>query len=214
MRIGILGSGRVGQALGKKLVEIGHEVMLGTRDPEKLKDWKSQVGENGHTGSLSEAATFGEILFSAFPGSATLNALAQAGEANLNGKVLIDVSNSLIRSEGKPTTMFVSNTDSVAEQIQRAYPQVKVVKTLNTLGVGVMVNPRQLADGDHDIFISGNDAEAKAQVVQLLTGEFGWRRVTDLGDITTARGAEMYMMLWIRLLATFGTPVFNIKIVR
>ncbi len=214
MKIGRLGSGRVGQGLGSKLVEAGYEVMVGSRDPGKLNEWKAKAGGNARTGSLAETAAFGEILFSAFPGSATLSALAQAGEANLNGKILIDVSNSLNRSEGAPTTMLVVNTDSLAEQIQRTYPNVKVVKSLNTVGVAVMVNPRQLADGEHDLFISGNDAEAKAQVTQLLTQALGWRHVTDLGDITTARGAEMYMMLWIRLLAAFKTPVFNIKIVR
>ncbi len=214
MRIGILGSGRVGQALGSKLAEAGHEVMVGSREPGKLNDWKAKAGGNARTGSLAEAAAFGEILFSALPGSAVLSALALAGEANLNGKILIDVSNSLNRSEGAPTTMSVVNTDSLAEQIQRTYPQVKVVKTLNTVGAAVMVNPRQLADGDHDLFISGNDAEVKAEVTQLLTAGLGWRHVTDLGDITTARGAEMYMMLWIRLLSAFKTPLFNIKIVR
>ncbi len=214
MKIGILGSGRVGKNLGNKLVEVGYEVMLASRDPGKLKDWQLQAGENAHTGSLAETAAFGEILFSALPGSAVLNALSEAGEGSLSGKILIDVSNSLNRSEGAPTTMLVTNTDSLAEQIQRTYPQTKVVKTLNTVGAAVMTNPRQLADGDHDLFISGNDADAKAQVIQLLTQGFGWRRVFDLGDITTARGAEMYMMLWIRLLTALGTPLFNIKLVR
>ncbi len=214
MNIGVLGSGRVGQALGKKLAEVGHQVMLGTRDPGKLMDWKAQAGGNARIGSVAEAAAFGEILFSAIRGSATLSALAQAGEANLNGKILIDVSNSIVRSEGALVTMAVENTDSLAEQIQRTYPLVKVVKTLNTVGAAVMVNPRQLADGEHDLLISGNDADAKAQVVQFLTASFGWRHVIDLGDITTARGAEMYVMLWLRLLAAFGTPLFNIKIVR
>ncbi len=214
MRIGILGSGKVGQLLGGKFAEAGYEVMLGSRDPRKLNEWKSKAGGNARTGSLAEAAAFGEILFSAFPGSATLSALSQAGEQNLNGKILIDVSNSLSRSEGVPATMLVENTDSIAEQIQRAYPRVKVVKTFNTVAAAVMVNPRQLADGEHDLFVSGNDAEAKAQVTQLLMQGLGWRHVIDLGDITTARGSEMYIMLWVRLWSALGTPLFNIRIVR
>ncbi len=132
----------------------------------------------------------------------------------MNGKILIDLCNTVIFSEGKPTTLHVANTDSLAEQIQRAYPQVKVVKTLNTVGSSVMVNPRQVANGKHDLFISGNDADAKARVTQLLTSWFGWRHVIDLGDITTARSAEMYFILWNNIRVKLGTPLFNIKIVQ
>lgn len=132
----------------------------------------------------------------------------------MNGKILIDLSNSVMFSEGKPTTLLVANTDSIAEQIQRAYPQVKVVKTLNSVGASVMVNPRQVADGEYDLFLSGNDPSAKTQVSQLLTTWFGWRHIFDLGDITTARSAEMYFILWNNIRVKSGTPLFNIKIVQ
>ncbi|NTU64818.1 MAG: NADP oxidoreductase, partial [Chloroflexi bacterium] len=134
-------------------------------------------------------------------------------EANLNGKTLIDISNPLDFSKGMPPTLFVKDSDSLAEQIQRAFPKVNVVKTLNTMTASVMVNPGQLAGGDHTVFVSGNDAGAKAQVAELLKG-FGWRDIIDVGDITTARGTEMLLPIWIRLMGALQTPFFNFKIVK
>ena len=214
MKVGVFGSGTVGQAIGGKVAELGHEVMVGTRNPDKLQDWLGKVGGNAQVGSLAEAAAYGEILFLATNGSGSLEALALAGETNLNGKILIDISNPLDFSHGMPPMLFVSNTDSLGEQIQRAYPQVKVVKTLNTVTASLMVNPRQLADGDHHLFVSGNDADAKAQVVNLLTTWFGWKQVIDLGDIATARGTEMYLPIWLRLWGALGTGLFNVKVVK
>jgi predicted dinucleotide-binding enzyme len=199
MKVGVFGSGMVGQAIGGKAAELGHEVMVGTRNPAKLQDWLRKVGGSARVGSLAETAAHGEILFNATNGGGSLEALALAGEANLNGKILIDISNPLDFSHGMPPTLLVSNTDSLGEQIQRAYPQVKVVKTLNTVTASLMVNPRQLADGDHHLFVSGNDADAKIQVVNLLTTWFGWKHIIDLGDITTARSTEMYLPIWLRL---------------
>jgi predicted dinucleotide-binding enzyme len=143
-----------------------------------------------------------------------LEALKAAGEANLKGKILMDIANPLDFSKGMPSSLSVSNTDSLGEQIQRAFPEVKVVKTLNTVNAYVMANPRQLADGDHHVFVSGNDAEAKAQVTDLLKNGFGWKQVIDLGDITSARGAEMYLLLWLRLFGALQTPMYNIKVVK
>lgn len=214
MKIGVLGSGTVGQTIGGKLVELGHEVMMGTRNSAKLQDWLAQVGGNAQIGSFAETAAYGQILFNATNGNGSLEALALAGEANLNGKILIDISNPLDFSQGMPPSLFVSNTDSLGEQIQRAYPHVKVVKTLNTMTASLMVNPRQLADGDHHLFISGNDVQAKEQVASLLASWFGWRQILDLGDISTARGAEMYLPIWLRLWGAMGTGLFNIKVVR
>ncbi len=214
MKIGILGAGRVGQALGGKLASVGNQVMLGTRDPSKLTDWLNKMGANAKVGSFIETAAFGEILFNATSASASLDVLKQAGEVNLRGKILIDLANPMQFSPGKPVTLFIANTDSLAEQIQRAYPNTKVVKTLNTVSALLMADPSQLANGDHDLFISGNDAQAKAQVTQLLQEWFGWQHVNDLGDITSARAAEMYEMLWARLRNLFGTGIFNIKVVR
>lgn len=227
MKLGILGTGVVGQTIAAKLVDIGQEVMIGTRDVAKVMAdtqpnpygmppfsvWRQQHPKVG-LGTFAEAAAYGEALVNATNGSGTLAALAQAGEANLNGKILIDISNPLDFSQGMPPVLSVSNTDSLGEQIQRTYPQLKVVKTLNTLNANLMVNPGQLAGGDHHIFVSGNEAAAKAQVVQWLQGWFGWREVIDLGDITSARGTEMYLPLWLRLFGAVNNPIFNIKLVR
>jgi predicted dinucleotide-binding enzyme len=115
MKVGILGAGRVAQTLGNKLVEVNQEVMLGTRNPEKLKDWLAKTGSNAKVGSLAETATYGEILINAVKGTPTLEALAQAGAAGMNCKILIELTNSLIFTEGKPTTLLVANTDSLAD---------------------------------------------------------------------------------------------------
>ena len=227
MNIGIMGTGIVGKTLGAKLVEVGHAVMIGTRDPAKtlartepdrygnpsLSVWLQQHPKI-KLGTFAEAAAHGEIVINATNGATSLDVLKAAGEANLDGKVLMDIANPLDASQGMPPALFVSNTDSLAEQIQRAFPEVKVVKTLNTMNAYVMANPRQLADGDHHAFVSGNDAQAKAQVIDLLTDGFGWKHVIDLGDITTARGAEMYLPIWLRLWGALGTGIFNVKIVK
>jgi len=214
MKVGILGSGMVGQAIGSKVAELGHEVMLGTRDLTKLQDWLGHVGGNARVSSFAETAAHGELLFNATSGGGSLQALSLAGEANTNGKILVDISNPLDFSHGMPPSLFVSNTDSLGEQIQRAYPNVKVVKTLNTVTASLMVDPRQLADGEHHIFVSGNDAKAKAQVVTLLSTWFGWKYIIDLGDITTARGTEMYLPIWLQLWGALGTGMFNIQVVK
>lgn len=224
MKVGIVGSGIVGQTLGAKLVERGEDVVLGTRSPgdmdakrgmgAPLKDWLSQTGGKARIASFAEAAAHGEVVINATSGPASIEALTAAGAANLKGKILIDVSNPLDFTRGFPPTLSVSNTDSNAEQIQRAFPDAKVVKTLNTTTASVMVDPAKVANGDHDLFVSGNDAQAKAQVTELLKRWFGWRSVIDLGDITTARGAEMLLPLWVRLYAALGTAMFNFKIAR
>jgi hypothetical protein len=224
MKIGILGSGTVGQTLGAKLVERGEDVILGTRSPtqldakrgmgKSLAEWLSQVQGKARVATFAAAAAHGEILINATSGDGSLPALRSAGEQHLNGKILIDVANPLDFSHGMPPTLSVCNTDSLGEQIQRAFPQVKVVKTLNTTTVLVMVNPGSVGGGDHHLFVSGNDAGAKTRVVELLRHWFGWREVIDLGDITTARGAEMLLPVWLRLWSALKTPMFNFKIVR
>jgi predicted dinucleotide-binding enzyme len=212
MKIGILGSGMVGQALAAKLAEQGQDVMVSSRNPAKVAAWAGSVGVK--VGSLSDTAAHGEIVINATKGDASLEALRAAGEANLAGKILVDIANPLDFSRGMPPTLFVSNTDSLGEQIQRAFPQAKVVKTLNTLSAGLMVNPGALAGGDHTIFVSGNDAAAKAEVSRLLAEWFGWRDIIDLGDISTARGTEALLPVWIRLMMAFGHVNFQFKIVR
>lgn len=214
MKIGVIGSGVVGQAIAAKLVELGHNVMVGTRTPEKLQEWLGSVGHKAQVGSFAATAAHGEIIVNATSGAGSLAALELAGADNLDGKILMDIANPLDFSNGMPPSLSVVNTDSLGEQIQRAFPGVKVVKTLNTMNAHLMVNPQQLAGADHHIFVCGNDAQAKAQVTEILTQGFGWRHVIDLGDITNARGTEMLLPIWIRLWGALGTPMFNFKIVR
>ena len=210
--MGVLGSGPVGQAISSRLAELGHDVMIGTRDPNKLKEWQRGGGAGVIIGSFAQTAAHGEMIFNTTNGAGSLSALTLAGEDYLNGKVLVDISNPLDTSKGMPPSFFVSNTDSLGEQIQRTFPNVKVIKTLNTMNNRVMVRPRDLADGDHHGFLSGNNAEAKAQVAEVLRN-FGLVNILDLGDITTARAVEMYMALWLRLWGSINNPNYNIKIV-
>jgi predicted dinucleotide-binding enzyme len=224
MKVGIIGSGIVGQTIGGKLAERGEDVILGTRTPDNLSDkrgqgrsleeWLMATGGKARVATFAEAAEHGEIVINATSGTGSIEALELAGEQNLKGKILIDISNALDFSRGMPPTLTVCNTDSLGEQIQRAFPEVKVVKTLNTMNAYVMVDPAKVAGGDHDLFVSGNDASAKARVIELLEHWFGWRTVIDLGDITTARGTEMLLPIWVRLLGVLGTPMFNFKIAR
>jgi hypothetical protein len=224
MKVGILGSGVVGQTIGAKLVERGEDVLLGTRSPDdvdekrgrapSLAEWLAGTGDKAQLGTFAEAAAHGEVVINATSGMGSLEALRLAGEANLDGKILMDISNPLDFSGGVPPILSVCNTDSLGEQIQRAFPKAKVVKTLNTTNAMVMVDPLRVAGGEHDLFVSGNDAEAKTRVTVLLKAWFGWRSVIDLGDITTARGAEMILPMWLRLWGALGTPMFNFRIAR
>jgi hypothetical protein len=213
-RFGVLGTGVVGRTLAGKLVSLGHEVMMGSRERgnEKAVAWAEEAGAHASEGSFADAAGFGEVVVNATAGSASLDALASAGPENLAGKVLIDVANGLDFSAGMPPTLTVCNTDSLAEQIQRAFPEASVVKALNTVNAGVMVDP-EVVPGTH-IFVSGNDEDAKARVEELLQS-FGWPRenIMDLGDLTAARGMEMYLPLWLRLFGATGTAQLNVKVV-
>ncbi len=215
MKIGVLGTGMVGEAIGTKLVQLGHSVKMGSRtaNNDKAAAWVKQNGDKTSQGTFAEAAAFGEILFNCTSGKASLDALQLARAENLKGKVLIDIANPLDFSHGVPPSLLVCNTDSLGEQIQRAFPEAKVVKTLNTMNCNLMVNPGLLKD-DHLVFVSGNDAEAKATVTMILKDWFGWQSVIDLGDITTARGTEMVLPLWVSLLSKVGSPVFNFKLVK
>ena len=215
MRIGILGTGVVGQTIGTKLVSLGHEVRLGSRKAgnEKAKTWAKSAGRGASAGTFADAATFGEIVFNCTSGMGSLEALRQAGAKNLDGKVLVDVANPLDFSKGMPPTLTVCNTDSLGEQIQREFPKARVVKSLNTVTCTVMVEPSKVP-GDHAIFVCGNDAAAKAQVSDILKKWFGWKSIIDLGDISSARGAEMVLPLWVRLMGTFHSPNFNFVISR
>ena len=189
----------VGRAIAGVLAELGHDVRVGSRSS----------GEDRVP--FAEAAAHGELLFNCTNGRGSLDALAAAGGPNLDGKVLIDVSNALDFSGGAPA-LFVANTDSLGERIQREFPRARVVKALNTVNCNVMVEPTSIP-GDHVVFVSGDDEDAKRRATSLL-GEFGWpaERVIDLGDISTARGPEMYVMLWVRLMPVVGGPAFNVTL--
>jgi len=215
MKIGILGSGMVGNTIGTKLVSLGHDVKMGSRTADNAKgaEWVKANGSKASKGTFADAAAFGEILFNCTHGMASLEALKQAGPNHLKGKVLVDIANALDFSKGMPPTLAVCNTDSLGEQIQRAFPDVKVVKALNTVNCSLMVNP-SLIKGEHDLFICGNDAQAKAKVVEILKNWFGWKSVIDLGDITSARATEMILPIWVRLMGLYQSPNFNFKIVR
>jgi predicted dinucleotide-binding enzyme len=226
MKIAVLGTGMAGRVLAGKLDELGHEVTVGTRDvaatmartePDGMGNPPYPTWAARHPAvplaTFADATADAELIVNATSGKVSIAALEAAGRPNLAGKVLLDIANTLDFSKGFPPTLFVANTDSLGEQIQRTFPQLRVVKALNTMNAHLMVNPRQLADGDHSAFVSGNDAEAKRTVTELLEA-FGHSDVIDLGDITTARGSEMLLPIWLRLYGALNNPTFNFKIVR
>lgn len=215
MRIGVLGTGTVGHAVATRLVELGHDVVMGSRDATNPKAiaWADSTGAHAAAGDFAAAATHGELVVNATAGTGSLAALAAAGDA-LAGKVLLDIANALDFSGGMPPSLAVANTDSLGEQIQRAHPRARVVKTLNTVTADVMVHPGLVA-AEHSVFVAGDDAEAKATAAHLLE-QFGWPRgsILDLGGIQAARGMEMYLPLWLSLRSALGTAVFNVRVVR
>lgn len=215
MKIGILGSGSVGATLATGFVGRGHEVRMGARSATgaRAAEWAKSAGDRASHGTFADAASFGEMLFNCTKGEASVDALRAAGEANLAGKVLVDVSNPLDFSKGMPPSLFIANTDSLGEAIQRAFPKLRVVKALNTVPAPLMVNPGK-ASGDHDLLVCGNGAGAKREVIELLKTAFGWKVAIDLGDITAARGSEAYLLLFLRLMGALRTHEFNIHVVR
>ena len=217
MRIAVLGTGVAGRTLGAKLVEVGHAVTMGSRTAtnEAAAQWAAAAGPLAKAATYFDAAADGEVVINATPGTVSLDVLAAASTRNLDGKVLIDVANPLDHSAGFPPSLSIANTDSLAETIQRAFPTARVVKALNTMRADVMVAPERLAGGDHDVFLAGDDADAK-EVVQGLLAEFGWRpeHIRDLGSLDAARGMEMWLPLWLRIFLTQGSNrPFNIKVV-
>src|SRR5436305_1198680 len=215
MRIGVLGTGAVGRTIGGRLIEVGHEVTMGSRsaDNADATAWATEHGDNASHGTFADSAAFGELLFNCTGGMVSLAACEAAGEANIGDKILVDVSNPLDFSGGMPPRLAVSNTDSDGEQPQRRLPSARVVKSLNTMNSAVMVNPAAVP-GYHNVFVSGNDDEAKATVTDLL-GQFGWPKaaVLDLGDIKSARGAEAFVLFWVFLRGALGGNQFNLGVV-
>lgn len=213
MNYAVLGTGVVGQTIASKLIDMGHQVMMGSRDEANPKAvaWAKDHGHNATFGTFANAAAFGEIIFNCTLGSATLDALYQAGAKNMENKILVDTANPLDYSDEKHWKLIVCNVDSLGEQIQRAFPNTFVVKTLNTMNCNIMVNPDKLVERT-DVFLSGNSADAKATIAKLLK-EFGWKHIIDLGDITTSRSVEMYSLLWRSLRLATSSQRFNIKVV-
>lgn len=215
MRIGVFGTGAVGEAIGTKLVALGHDVKMGSRTAtnEKAKAWAAKAGARASHGTFADAGMHGELLFHCGAGKAALDILGSVPVEALRHKILVDVSNPLDFSRGMPPSLTTGGgTDSIAEMIQRAYPDVRVVKSLNTVNSTVMVEPTRAGEG-HQVFVSGDDAAAKAEVTALLES-FGWKSVLDLGALSTARGVEAYVLLWVALWGKLGTAEFNFAVTR
>ena len=224
MRIGIIGGGVVGQTMAAGLMAQGHEVRLGIRDPSTaslaqqraqalpLADWQAKAG--GRVVTIAEAANFGEVVMNATSGHASLEALRLAGAEALNDKVLVDIANPLDFSQGMPPFLLrdYAGPTSLGEAIQAAIPKARVVKAFNTIAAAVMVEPARVP-GEHDLFIAGDDDEAKSLVTEIARG-FGWRRIVDLGDIKGARASESLLPVWVRLWGVTGTPDFNLHLAR
>jgi len=230
MKIAIIGTGNVGRTLAARLMELGYDVMLGTRNvTDKLassekdnygnpsfSEW-FKSNSNVRLGSFSEAATFGELVINATHGSNSVTALILAGSKNLAGKILIDISNPLDFSNGMPPSLLpgLNNTNSLAEEIQKTFPDALVVKTLNTMWCGLMVNPKLIGNGDHINFISGNSPDAKGKVKEILK-HFGWldENIMDIGDLSGARATESLLPIWLKVMGATKSGAFNFKIVR
>ena len=230
MKIAIIGTGIVGKTIASKLVELNHDVMMGTRNvSDKLASTQTdnygnppfgewiKTNSKVKLGSFAEAAAFGELVVNATNGSNSLTALILAGTKNLAGKVLIDISNPLDFSNGMPPSLLpgLNNTNSLAEEIQRTFPDTMVIKTLNTMWCGLMVNPNLVGNGDHINFISGNNSEAKNKVIKLLN-QFGWldKNIFDIGDITGARATESLLPIWLKVMGVTKNGAFNFRLVR
>jgi predicted dinucleotide-binding enzyme len=227
MKIAVFGTGMVGKTIADKVHSLEEPVTMGTRNVEKTM----AADEGDHDGNppfsawiaeregirlatYLDAAAVADMVFLALPGEVVLEVLRQIGPAALAGMIIIDLTNPLDFSNGMPPTLSIVNDDSLGERVQAALPESRVVKTLNIVTASLMVNPGALADGDHSMFMSGNDTGAKAEVEKVLRGWFGWEDIIDLGDIGQARGMEMYLPLWLRLWGAVGNANFNIKIVR
>ncbi len=213
MKIGILGTGDVGRVLGAGLARLGHDVMIGSRTPEsdKLAAWREMAGERASTGTFAEAAAFGELVILATLWSGTENALRMAGPVNMAGKVVIDATNPLAITPGAPPALAIGHTDSGGEQVQRWLPESRVVKAFNIVGNAHMVHP-EFPCGPPDMFICGNDAEAK-RVVTELCAELGWPTI-DIGGIDGARLLEPLCMLWVKYGIATGTRNHAFKLLR
>ncbi|WP_394170625.1 NADPH-dependent F420 reductase [Saccharospirillum alexandrii] len=216
MKIAILGTGDVGKTLGTALIQLGHTVTMGSRtaDNQSAHSWASEHDERASQGTFANAAANAEVILNCSAGQHSLSILASVKPKDLAGKVLIDVANPLDFSNGFPPRLSICNDDSLGEQIQRAHPDLRVVKAFNTMSNAIMAEPGKLS-GSHQLLVCGNDSDAKA-IVKDIALSFGWQESQwlDLGGIEQARGTEMYLALWVRLYGKLQTPMFNIAIAR
>ncbi len=213
MRIAVIGTGHAGRTLAQGFQRTGHDVVVGTRDPDATRAREEWLGLDVPLAALGMVAADADLVVNVTNGQASLAALGEVGSDHLAGKVILDVANPLDFSQGFPPTLSVKDTDSLAEQIQRAFPEARVVKSLNTVTAAVMVDPSTVGDGDTTVFVAGDDEEARQQVSELLR-ELGWLDIVELDGLQNARGLEMWLPLWVRLMGALGTGQFNIKLVR
>ena len=213
MKIAVLGTGAVGKSIATRLAQVGHDVTMGSRtaDNAEAVGWAGQTGANASNATFADAAAAADVIFLCSKGEHARSALDLAGAANLAGKPVVDLTNPLDFGRGFPPRLTVCNDDSSAEQLQRAFPDAHVVKTLNMMSHVVMVDPARLGQ-ETAILLAGNDAAARQTVTGILQ-DFGWAHPIDLGDLTAARGMEAWLLLWPRLYQALGTGDFNIAIV-
>jgi 8-hydroxy-5-deazaflavin:NADPH oxidoreductase len=215
-KIGILGTGMVGNTMGTRLIEMGYEVKMGSRSANNkvAADWVSGKGSKASAGTFAEAAAFGEVVFICLKGDAVIPVIKSIDPALFNGKIVIDISNPLDFSKGMPPSLLsgLENTNSLGEEVQKTLPGAKVVKTLNIVNTQIMVTPDKLKP-QASMFVAGNDEEARKVVTELLKA-FGWQDIHDLGDITAARAMEMMLPIWVRILVTTNNPHFGFRLVK
>jgi len=220
MNIGVLGTGMVGETIATALIEKGHHVRMGSRSSnnEKAAAWVKKSKDKATQGDFNDAAAFGEIVFLCLNGAHALDAVRSIDSSSISGKIVIDVTNPLDFSQGMPPRLLegLNNSNSLAEEIQKALPGAKLVKLFNTVNANVMVNPKLVNNGDHTLFICGNDADTKNKVKHFVVDTFGWKpeSLLDLGSIQSARVMEAYVPFWVSMMQAMGTPMFNIKVVK
>jgi predicted dinucleotide-binding enzyme len=220
MKIGVLGTGIVGETIATALVGKKHLVRMGSRsmNNEKAEAWVKKANDYASQGDFNDAASFGEIVFLALNGEHALDAINLIDPESVAGKVVVDITNPLDFSRGMPPRIIhgLGGNNSLGEEIQRALPGAYVVKALNTINCNVMVDPRSVNKGEHTLFLCGNNADAKNQLKHFLVDNFNWRadNLLDLGPIESARVTEAYVPLWVSIMQAVGTPLFSIQVVK
>lgn len=220
MNIGVLGTGMVGETIATALTKKGHNVRMGSRSAtnEKAAAWVKRSNDHATQGNFTDASAFGEIVFLCLNGAYALDAVRSVDADSLAGKIVIDLTNPLDFTQGMPPRLLqgLNNSNSLGEEIQKALPSSRIVKTLNTVNCRVMVDPGLVNHGAHTLFFSGNDADAKNKVKHFLVDSFGWKpeHLLDLGGIETARVTEAYVPFWVTMMQAIGSPLFNIKVVK